>query len=567
MTTESKQPSQTPTVVTKKTSKNVEYTLYSDNTATITKYTGSDTDLTLVSTITHNNGNYSVTKIADGVFSGKTSLRSVALPRKLDKIGKSAFKGDKNLIAVLNGDTVTEIGDEAFSGCTSLTNNPYLYNVVKIGDRAFYNCSSLLSMYFGYNSGDGSPNIIGTEAFAGCTRLQNITFSGKYTIGKSAFKNCNMLSTVLMFYPVTCTSGDKPFQHSGKVHTNIYTADQSTYDYWAKRTGTSASCFLQRWFRFSGKDRYTTASSFIGACSYPSESDNIIVASGANFPDALTASSLAGVKNGYVLLTDPNSLSDLTAKQIQRLSSGKATVYIIGGEGAVSKNVETQISKLWGVSTVKRISGTDRVDTSMKIYENGKGSWGNTCFVATADNFADSLSISPCAYANKYPIFAAHNGNLTSEQLDVIKSSGIKKVVVIGGKASVSDSTYGELQNIFGESNTMRLSGANRYDTSGAIFEWETGGNSEASFQPGKYLYKSNMIVATGKNFPDSLAAGSVCGAARSPLLIVDGSKSTQTNIDTLIKNSSTKPDTGCIVGGTKAVPKSLEDKLNEADP
>lgn len=70
----------------------------------------------------------------------------------------------------------------------------------------------------------------------------------------------------------------------------------------------------------------------------------IIVANGYKFADALAGVSLSGVLgNAPIILTDANELSYTAFKYLERNPSIE-TVYILGGESAVSKLVEIEIS-------------------------------------------------------------------------------------------------------------------------------------------------------------------------------------------------------------------------------
>lgn len=68
-----------------------------------------------------------------------------------------------------------------------------------------------------------------------------------------------------------------------------------------------------------------------------SASDKVILASGANYPDALSASALAGAYDAPIILTDPTELSSKAAATIKQL--GPSTIYVVGGPSAVSDEV------------------------------------------------------------------------------------------------------------------------------------------------------------------------------------------------------------------------------------
>lgn len=107
--------------------------------------------------------------------------------------------------------------------------------------------------------------------------------------------------------------------------------------------------------RISGNTRYETMgmvsrAAFLSAP--PSKA--AVVASGTDFPDALAASSLAGHLNAPILLTDPKSLSNETANELNRLDAN--AIFVIGGNKAVSHNVENEIRATHPSATITRLT-------------------------------------------------------------------------------------------------------------------------------------------------------------------------------------------------------------------
>lgn len=93
-------------------------------------------------------------------------------------------------------------------------------------------------------------------------------------------------------------------------------------------------------------------------------SEWVVIATDREHYDALAANSLAGVLRCPVLLTNPNSLSDQTKREIQRLGAKRA--YICGGPNAVSRNVDGQIRAI-GCGDVRRVYGAHQQETAMEI--------------------------------------------------------------------------------------------------------------------------------------------------------------------------------------------------------
>ena len=99
------------------TSGDFEYNVIYDDTAEITGYTGSATDVTIPSVI----DGYTVTSIGGGAFSNCSSLTSVTIPNSVTRIYNCAFEECSSLTSVTIPDSVTSIGDSAFYYCSSLS--------------------------------------------------------------------------------------------------------------------------------------------------------------------------------------------------------------------------------------------------------------------------------------------------------------------------------------------------------------------------------------------------------------------------------------------------------------
>lgn len=120
-----------------------------------------------------------------------------------------------------------------------------------------------------------------------------------------------------------------------------------------------------------------------------SEFDNIVVASGENYPDALSGSYLAGVKNAQVLLVDSSS-EEKIREYIKSNLKSNGKVYILGGTGVISSRFETSLEENFDVD---RLWGADRYDTNLEILKEA-GVNGQDLLVCSGNGYADSLSAS-----------------------------------------------------------------------------------------------------------------------------------------------------------------------------
>ncbi len=213
--------------------------------------------------------------------------------------------------------------------------------------------------------------------------------------------------------------------------------------------------------RVSGNTRYDTMGSLTERGNW-AKGGSVVLASGANYPDALAASSLAGGFNGPILLTDPNGLSTSAKDQLELLCPSR--VFIVGGNAAVSPAVERQVKELLGSGCcgVPRLQGQTRYETSLVAAEiNPKSS--DAVIVATGGNYADALSVSPYAFASGSPVVLCDKSSgLTAGAMGTIRSKKYSKSVIVGGTAAVPAAVERQLRSA-GVKNITRLSGATRY--------------------------------------------------------------------------------------------------------
>ena len=155
-----------------------------DHTATITGFTGSETDVIIPSTVNHNGVDYTVTTIGDQAFFGCMTLTSITIPDSVTTIGDSVFYDCTSLTSITIPSSVTSIGDSAFYGCSSLTAITIPDSVTSIGDDAFSRCNfssvTIDSSYAYQNAGDTS-NACGYLLQDADTVYVNANLVGSYT--------------------------------------------------------------------------------------------------------------------------------------------------------------------------------------------------------------------------------------------------------------------------------------------------------------------------------------------------------------------------------------------------
>ncbi len=261
--------------------------------------------------------------------------------------------------------------------------------------------------------------------------------------------------------------------------------------------------------RLEGSDRYLTAIRASQAA-FPDGSDVVIVASGANFPDALAAAGLAGAYDAPLLLTAPTSLSASVKAEIERL--GATRCFIVGGTPAVSHGVETALGAHGGPGVV-RIAGADRYATAAEVARRVVDRLGDDydggVFVARGDTFPDALAVAPLAWQSRRPVVLTRPTSLPDATAAVLDEIGADSAVVVGGTPAVSEPVRLQIAGIVG--SAVRVSGGDRYATAVQVAAWGV----NAGISSLEYVG-----VATGLNFPDALGGGIASGAEGGVLLL-----------------------------------------------
>lgn len=302
------------------------------------------------------------------------------------------------------------------------------------------------------------------------------------------------------------------------------------------------ACPVPGMYRAASETRDATMAALLPKDPWKAER-TVVLASGSNYPDALAAASLAGAYDAPIVLTEPNSLSVDTADMIEQLSPN--VIYVVGGEAAVSKSaVDTAAYYAADGCKVFRIAGDTRLETSLAIAKRvrQKSTASDTLIVATGFNYADAPSVSPFVFVYKSPIFLCGSDGLSADAISYISGAGFKRAILVGGTAAVPDRVKHQLTSAGISSGSItRLAGATRYETSAKIMSYAVNAGMNVS----------NVYLATGKNFPDALAAGPVAGMLRAPLLLVDPGIE---YAHTVLANYRGSVNVATVVGGTSAV-------------
>ncbi len=306
--------------------------------------------------------------------------------------------------------------------------------------------------------------------------------------------------------------------------------------------------------RLAGASRYLTAVE-ASKKAYPDGADTVVVATGANWPDALGGAALAGVAGGPLLLTASDTLPEAVSDEIVRL--GATTCYILGGTSAVSDDVYDELDALMILHAPERLGGATRYETANLIAAEAvslKGAqYDGTAFVVTGANFADALSVSPVAAANGWPIYLTSPATLATTVKDAMVGAGVTHGYVVGGEVAVTPAVMDALNDEFmtmpGVDMFSRVSGDTRYETSARF--------AQAAWD-GMGMMFSRVALATGQNYPDALAGGVLQGSDYCPLLLTP-SASLDPDVGALITDHTMEIYEMRYLGGQSALSTAVE--------
>lgn len=235
--------------------------------------------------------------------------------------------------------------------------------------------------------------------------------------------------------------------------------------------------------------------------------DNIIVASGMSFPDALSGSYLAKAAEAPILLTDKHHITDV-ADYIQKNLKAEGTVYILGGRKAVNGSMDTNLRSR-GIQNVVRLAGETRFETNTLIIEEGDrlfmeklGKLPTQTVVCSGLNYPDALA----AGASGLPIVLV-NKKLEPDQVKFLSERQKTNYVIAGGETVVPAGIENTLKSYGAVS---RLYDQNRFSTAVKIAKRFFGNTPK------------EVIVVTGANFADGLSVAPLAQLRNCPILLTE---------------------------------------------
>lgn len=302
--------------------------------------------------------------------------------------------------------------------------------------------------------------------------------------------------------------------------------------------------------RVSGDDRIETAievsQEFFGsvggdetatAGSETATAGAVVLSRADIFPDSLSGSPLAIDQDAPLLLTVGDGLDERTAAEMERvLPPETGTVYLLGGEEALSADVESEIEDL-GYEVV-RYGGRSRYETAAIIARDGLDS-PDTVLLTDGNDFPDAVSAGAAGGAAEGAVLLT-GSETPSADTDAYLAEESRTAFAVGGPAAAA---YPDAQPLVGES---------RFETGVLVAE---------------QFFETTTVVglATGGDFADALAGGAAVGRLGGPLLLVGQNAPLPESTGGYLEDNAESIDTAYVFGGVDAIGEDVVEEARDA--
>lgn len=214
--------------------------------------------------------------------------------------------------------------------------------------------------------------------------------------------------------------------------------------------------------------RYGIAAKLSSRC-YPDGAKAVILASGEHEMVPLIANGFAGALDAPILLTQNESVPDITAQELSRLNP--QTVYVLDGGTVDMDVVRKEVKTALPLAAITALEGKDARELSWAIYECGEANafWGAGIALTYDGCLGDLASLSPYLYSKKCPVLVKLGEEPVSLKMCEMASRK-EETLIIGGFKSFPDEG---IAPIVGSSVAVhRFVGKDQYDANELINNW-----------------------------------------------------------------------------------------------
>ncbi|UNX55742.1 cell wall-binding repeat-containing protein [Georgenia sp. TF02-10] len=313
-------------------------------------------------------------------------------------------------------------------------------------------------------------------------------------------------------------------------------------------------------WRFADRDRIGTALEAAERTNgvWGGEDGNIVIlATDADYPDALAAAPLADQLNAPVLLTKPGEVLDSRVADYLQ-DNDVDDVILASGEGVLKSGIVNEIEAM-GIAT-ERVSGVNRYETAYLLaqeaisYNIADDEYPNI-FLASGTNFPDALAAGAAAAQHSGVVLLTQANGLELYTFAALQPGGYagndainhREVIAIGGPAA-NAAPKGYLGNPVDVD--FNIVGKNRYETAAMT--------ADAYFED-----PENVVVASGEGFADAIVGGAYAANVDGPLLLTNNGGLPRATINYLTGNVD-RGENVFVFGGPGAVSPAVSTQIAE---
>ena len=436
------------------------------------------------------------------------NFENVELPDTLEYIGGSAFNGNR-LEKVYLPDSVTKVEGGAFSlnQITELRISP---NMTEIAGGTFSRNIKLEKLEI-----PEGIKVIGPSAFQGAPLKQ-------LTISKTVEEIKDRAFTGHQLEELTIPGNVKKIERQAFAHNIKWKRlKKLTLEEGIEEIGDSA-------FRFS----------LLKETNLPKSLKKL---SDDAFKDAETTD-----KKHVVVKLNTQNKKHLEFNNEKSLKNQK----VVFNETTVEEIKDTDtLKEIFEKIPATRIAGRNRqltaVEVSKTLFQKA-----DTVIITSSDKMVDSLASSPYGVGIKAPTLLVDKDSISKEVLSEIKRLNPSKIIIAGGKLSVSEKVENQIKQL--GIKQQRIAGHDRFETAVKLGE-QVRANSNN---------KKEIILVNGFNNIDALTAGSLASKLNIPVLLTENGQLNETT-KKAIKDWGIEKVT--IIGGKTQVSEAIKVKLQES--
>ncbi|MSB11247.1 leucine-rich repeat protein [Finegoldia sp. BIOML-A1] len=436
------------------------------------------------------------------------NFENVELPDTLEYIGGSAFNGNR-LEKVYLPDSVTKVEGGAFSlnQITELRISP---NMTEIAGGTFSRNIKLEKLEI-----PEGIKVIGPSAFQGAPLKQ-------LTISKTVEEIKDRAFTGHQLEELTIPGNVKKIERQAFAHNIKWKRlKKLTLEEGIEEIGDSA-------FRFS----------LLKETNLPKSLKKL---SDDAFKDAETTD-----KKHVVVKLNTQNKKHLEFNNEKSLKNQK----VVFNETTVEDIKDTDtLKEIFEKIPATRIAGRNRqltaVEVSKTLFQKA-----DTVIITSSDKMVDSLASSPYGVGKNAPTLLVEKDSIMDEVLQEIKRLNPSKIIIAGGKLSVSEKVENQIKQL--GIKQQRIAGHDRFETAVKLGEQVRANSTN----------KKEIILVNGFNNIDALTAGSLASKLNIPVLLTENDQLNETT-EKAIKDWGIEKVT--IIGGKTQVSEKIEEKLQNS--